>query len=92
MDGDWKPAVRPLGPGEVWVVWDSRGTYEWFTHPSTATQMVRDGIVLDGEPLRVEVVDERYGGRPNGRWAHGVHLRAVRDSAYDSGYMPPQAA
>lgn len=92
MDGEWKPSIRPLGPGEVWVVWDSRGTKEWFTHPTTAAHMVQDGIVLDGVPLKVERVDERYGGNPGGVWAHGVHLRAVMPDAYDQEYTPPSAA
>ena len=45
----------------MWCVWDSRNTYEWFAHPETAADLIREGIVIDGERCQVYKIDEYPG-------------------------------
>ena len=53
----WSSPIRPFEPGDLWCIWDSRGTYEWLAHPADATAYLEDGIVVDGVRLMPHLID-----------------------------------
>jgi len=64
--------LTPLKPDELMCIWSSHstGTYEFLVGSSLADDLLNGGMrTINGQPVRVEVVDEPKLG--------GVHVRAT---------------
>lgn len=43
--------LRPVEAGSLWLVFESRGTYEFMVHPRDASHYLEHGITVDGKLL-----------------------------------------
>jgi hypothetical protein len=80
---EWRTPIKPMQPGRLWCVWESRGTYEWMVHPDTGRELLEHGIVINGESCRCEQV---------GEWPriNAIQIRAVTRSYSDvDGWVEP---
>jgi hypothetical protein len=81
----WSSPLRPLDRGDLFCLFDQRGTWEWLAHPDDAAFYLERGIVVNGARYDVEKIDE---WPLMGAW----QLRVFVPDRADSGFIEANAA